>query len=173
VFSSALNDQSTFYDPVVRPLATIRLHYRELSMIYPEPPAFDAPSHRRINRLPTIESQLVAWINAVDRGEAARAITLKRAGFSVYVRRSHRRIEGRDVITLDIANVAIPLRWQRRGWFTAFRQLAERLNPWDAVIYEAVINPDLNRSFQRAGLNTFGEDSYYVLCHRHGRQNTV
>jgi hypothetical protein len=125
-------------------------------------PPIDWRREREINRLPSIETQLITWIDAVGRADAGRCITLKRHGFRVYVRMSLRKLGDRTWTTLDIANVTVPQRFQRRGWFTAFRHLAERLNPWDATYYEAVINLGLRRHFQAAGLHTDGSDSFYV-----------
>jgi len=124
----------------------------------------------RIRRLPTLESQLAAWIYAVDQNLASRNLTLRRAGFQVYVRRSHRKLEGAYLTTLDIATANVPERYRGRGWFRSFRQIAEALNPWDATYYEAVHNPRLAAHFSSEGLASDGELCFYAV---HVRRTAV
>lgn len=117
----------------------------------------------RIFRLPTLESQLAAWVSAVRHDEASRNLTLKRRGFNVYVRRSYRVLQGANVTTLDIASITIPEKARGRGWFRYFRQIAEALNPWNATYYESVLNPRLLAYFNEQGLTPHAENSYYVM----------
>ena len=46
----------------------------------------------QILRLPSLESQLAAWIEAIEEGRVRRNVWLKRGGFQLYVRRSERII---------------------------------------------------------------------------------
>ena len=128
-----------------------------------EAPALDWRREREINRLPSVETQLVVWIDALERGEAGRSVTLKRGGFKVYVRRAVRWAGDKKLTMLVIANVTVPPHLQRRGWFTAFRRLAECVHPWEATSYESVINPHLRDNLMRSGLTPDGEGGFYVV----------
>lgn len=125
-------------------------------------PPYDWHRERAIQRLPSVETQLIAWIDAIERGETGRCITLKRSGFRLYIRRTSHLIDGADVMMLDVASVTIPEKFRGRGWFTAFRGLAERVHPWQATYYESVLNPRLRSHLERAGLIPDGERSFYV-----------
>ncbi|MEV8519503.1 hypothetical protein ABZR86_06855 [Dyella marensis] len=116
-----------------------------------------------ILRLPSLESQFAAWVCAVDRNLASRNLTLKRAGFRAYVRRSYRKLDGIPVVTLDIASISIPERFRGRGWFRQFRQIVEAMNPWNATYYESVHNPQLASYFRSEGLSRDGSCSFYVM----------
>jgi hypothetical protein len=135
-------------------------------MIPDDAPPTDWRREREINRLPSVETQLVAWIDAIQRGEAGRCITLKRNGFRLYVRRSFHLIDDADLMMLDIANVIIPEKFRGRGWFTAFRHLAECAHPWHATYYESVGNPRLREHLRTAGLTPDGERNFYALSPR-------
>ena len=116
-----------------------------------------------ILRLPSLESQFAAWVCAVNRNLASRNLTLKRAGFRAYVRRSYRKLDDIPVITLDIASISIPERLRGRGWFRQFRQIVEAMNPWNATYYESVHNPQLESYFRTEGLACDGSCSFYVM----------
>jgi hypothetical protein len=64
---------------------------------------------------------------------------------------------------LDIANIGVAPQFRGRGWFTAFRRIAEAIQPWDGTYYESVGNPRLQTHFQRAGVIEDGEHNYYAL----------
>ena len=134
----------------------------DTAMTLDDLPPYDWLSERAIQRLPSVETQLIAWIDAIERGDTGRCITLKRGGFRLYIRCTSHRIDGEDVMMLDIANITIPEKLRGRGWFSAFRRLAERVHPWQATYYESVLNPRLRNYFERAGLVPDGERSFYA-----------
>lgn len=125
----------------------------------------------QILRLPSLESQLAAWIEAIEEGRVRRNVWLKRGGFQLYVRRSERIIGQPSLIMLDIASLSVPRRFQSRGWFKQFRRVAESLNPWDATYYEAVVNDQLDSYFRRGDALPAGENSFYVLTPRGSRKS--
>jgi hypothetical protein len=112
--------------------------------------------------LTSVETQLIAWIDAIERGETGRCVTLKRSGFRLYLWRTSHLIDGADVVMLDVPNFTIPEKFRGRGWFTAFRRLAERVHPWQATYYESVLNPRLRSHLERAGMIPDGKPSFYA-----------
>ncbi|NCT68493.1 MAG: hypothetical protein GXC76_12765 [Rhodanobacteraceae bacterium] len=116
-----------------------------------------------ILKLPSVEAQLATWIQAVDQNLVNRSLTLMRGGFTVYVRKSRRTLDGSNVTTLDIASINIHERHRGRGWFRAFRSVAESLNPWDATYYECVNNQRLASYFRSARLSAEHENCFYVF----------
>jgi len=115
-----------------------------------------------ILKLPSLEAQVVAWMDAVASDLVHRNLHLHRRGFKAYVRRSERRLDDRWVTTLDVASISIPEKERGRGWFRNFRRIIESVNPWDAVYYEAVLNPHLDAYFRKEGLASKG-DGFYVM----------
>ena len=118
---------------------------------------------QRLLRLPTIEAQLAAWIRGYEQGMVSRCLTLKRTGFSLYVRCSLRDIEGTELVTLDIAKISSPPKYRGRGWFRSLRQIAEALNPWHATYYEMVHNERLATHLKSAGLASDIARCYYKI----------
>lgn len=120
-------------------------------------------NYRTLLKLPTIESQLLFWFELIDHGLIEGNIWLERAGFKVYVRKTKRNIENKDLIMLDIANIEIPKKFRNRGWFKKFRIIAERLNPWDGVYYDSVKNYRLKEYFEKENIQKEYENNFYVL----------
>ncbi len=119
---------------------------------------------QRLLRLPSLEAQLAAWTDAVERGLVSERLHLQWGGFRLYVRRSHRDLGGRKLQTLDIASIDIPKRFRGRGWFRSFRTIAEALNPWEATYYEMVNNSDLAAHLTTAGLKSDTDRCFYSLA---------
>jgi hypothetical protein len=126
------------------------------------PPVSKRDHEVLIARLPTLETQLIAWIDAVNKDLVHRNLDLGRGSSKVYVRRSDRYLDGRLVVTLDIARISIPEKDRGRGWFRNFRRIVEAVNPWDATYYESVLNPRLDSYFRREGLER-DAGGYYVM----------
>lgn len=120
-------------------------------------------NYRPLLKLPTIESQLLFWFEMIDHGLIDSNLWLKRAGFEVYVRKTKRNIENKDLIMLDIANIKIPEKFRNRGWFKKFRIIAEKLNPWDGVYYDCVENDRLKKYFEKENIQKEYENYFYVL----------
>lgn len=101
-------------------------------------------------RLPSVETQTVAFVEAARAAGRRCNSWLKFRGFRVYLR-YERTYESGDVTlgeTLVIANVEIPERFRNRGWFLRYCELCVALVE-DAVIVECVYNPHLYASLSR------------------------
>jgi hypothetical protein len=106
---------------------------------------------RRPPRLPSIEAQTAAFIDSCKRGSSIERAWLSYAGFYAYLRYSTRlEIEPGRILTdmLTVANVEIPLKLQRRGWFWRYLQLCAALNA-GRILVESVVNPYLRVALQR------------------------
>jgi hypothetical protein len=125
-----------------------------------------------ILRLPSLEAQIVAWVDAVDDDLVHRNVHLHRRGFKAYVRRSRRLLDGRWAKTLDIASISISEKERGRGWFKHFRRIVEAVNPWDATYYEAVLNPRLEAYFRKEGLSNDG-GGFYVMRVAHSPETAI
>jgi len=67
----------------------------------------------------------------------------------VYVRHAHHLINGQPTETLDIANVEVAT--TGKGTFTRFLEMAERLNPHQAIFIENVMSERFANYFRRRG----------------------
>lgn len=104
-----------------------------------------------VPRLPSIEAQTIAFVEesrALPR--PAKPRWLRWDGFWLYVR--HRRDYRIGGLLLSeaivVANVEVPLRYQRRGWFWRYSQLCLALTS-DALVVEEVQNPHLYAAIKR------------------------
>ncbi|MFW5803909.1 MAG: hypothetical protein ACOCWG_01605 [bacterium] len=102
-------------------------------------------------------------IGLVDKDLIDSNIWLKRAGFEIYVRKSRPELEGKRRTILDIANIEIPKKFRNRGWFTSFRTIAERVNPWEGIRYENVWTDYLFDYFKKEELKMQYGRSFYIL----------
>lgn len=101
----------------------------------PRPRPVPDPRETR-RRLPT-ELQLMYWIDEMQSmPEHPRNAWLQRDGAQVYVRAGERWLDGRWATTLEIANWSFSKRQRGKDRILAILDLAERLNPWDAVYVE-------------------------------------
>lgn len=96
-------------------------------------------------RLPSIESQTVAFVDYAWSEPEPINVTVNWAGFSVYLRYARQR-RLTDELTvgecLAISTVDVPQNKQHRGWFWRYCQLCLGLVS-DALVIENVINPAL------------------------------
>ncbi len=106
-----------------------------------------------IGELPTIEAQLVAWMDlTASLGlKRIRNMWLMEDGTHIYVRYSERFLLRSVVRCLDIAHAQMEETLHGKGRFTAFVRFAAAINPWDAIYFEHVGNPWLLSSFRRRG----------------------
>jgi len=111
---------------------------------------------RAILRLPSIETQTVAWFK-YDTAYGWRShfgwrntnFDLVRNGFNVYVRGMLHQCDDRELWTFTIAKVEVPEKFRGRGWFENYLELAWRAMPHDAMVVEQVINRRLFDYFCR------------------------
>lgn len=100
--------------------------------------------------LPTVEDQLIDWIDCVQQpGWSVLNDWLRAGGYSVYVRSGRRNIDGNFRTTLEIASVHIDEDLRGRGWFSRFLVFAEEHSPWEILWVECVENPRLADHFRR------------------------
>ena len=102
-------------------------------------------------RLPTVESQTVEYFDQARNSVLMQPRWLMFEGFKVYLRyrRDFRLSENQTLReVLVIANVEIPERYRRRGWFWRYCQLCAALTE-DGVVIEAVRNPGLRERLRQ------------------------
>ena len=82
----------------------------------------------------------------------------------VYVRKSQRLTNsGRMISCLDLANISISEEHRRKGLCKAVLSLFERVNPYDAVFLENVLNPQLfEHVIKREGWTLARESSCFL-----------
>jgi len=116
-----------------------------------------------LNRIPSIELQLLKWISLVDSGMAPDCADLRRDGSRIWIKRAQHYLPGfgDDVTTLALSNVQVNPRIQGKGWFTGFLDLCDALTPWPAVYVERVQNPRLPAFLRRQGFIALQYDNFY------------
>ncbi|MEA9479272.1 hypothetical protein VC290_02425 [Xanthomonas campestris] len=110
-------------------------------------------TNTQLNRIPSVELQLLTWLRFVKVGGIPNRVDLKRGGFRVQVHPAIHNLDGfgRRVHVLNIAQVVANPRYEGRGWFTGFLELCDELNPWDATYVGSVVNPRLPAFLRRQG----------------------
>jgi hypothetical protein len=123
-------------------------------------------------RLPT-ELQLMYWILEMQADPSLpRNAWLQRDGAQVYVRAGRRLLQGVWIQTLEIANWHFSSRHRGKDRLIALFDLAERLNPWDAVYIEAPSCECLEAYLRSDGWANNGQEqqrSFYRLRHDFAR----
>ena len=101
-------------------------------------------------RLPSVETQTVAFVEAARAARRRSASWLKFRGFRVYLRYEQAYESGDMALgeTLVIANVHSPEGFRDRGWFLHYCELCAALVD-GAVVIECVYNPRLYASLSR------------------------
>lgn len=102
-------------------------------------------------RLPSIESQTLAYVEAARRQRRYPAQWLDWGGFRVFLRyqrfyRLDTELQPGEVLV--IASVEVPERYQRRGWFWRYCQLCASVVK-DGLVLESVLNEDLAEALRR------------------------
>jgi len=104
-----------------------------------------------IRRLPSVESQTVAFFDWMRQSPEHFSGWLRFNGFKVYLRYQRDFRVSEDLVlgeVLVIANVELPARFRNRGWFWRYCQLCAALSP-DGVVLEAVVNPCLRERLRQ------------------------
>jgi len=103
-------------------------------------------------RLPSVETQTVAFVEAARAQEERAAISrwLHWRGFNVYLRYWRNYEVGGEVLgeVIVVASVEIPRRFRRRGWLWRYCQLCYALVE-DGLIVESVLNTELRHALSR------------------------
>lgn len=99
-----------------------------------------------LRRLPSIEAQVVEWIDLMVEKDrlaglkglpAVSSVTMRWRGAEVYCRWTKRReVDTQKVRAFEVANIQIPERLRGRGWFRTFIALLKAVSPTDGIIVE-------------------------------------
>lgn len=119
----------------------------------------------RQRRLPSVETQTVAFVEFARQGGEIMSTWVEWAGFAVYLRYapSRRLTDSLEVgECIAISTIHIPDRLQHRGWFWRYCQLCLGLVE-DALVLEGVVNPSLRASLrQRPEFFEFHDESFVL-----------
>lgn len=76
----------------------------------------------QLNRIPSIELQLLKWIALVDAAMIPNRVDLQRAGTRIWIKRARHDLAGfgEEAPALTLSNVQVNRRLQGKGWFTGF-----------------------------------------------------
>jgi len=91
----------------------------------------------------TIVEKLDAFIKKADEKGWPCNEWISDDKMQVYVRKAIRYLDESKVTVLDIANIIVEEKDQGSGLFTNLIREAERLNPWQGMFIENVLNPIL------------------------------
>jgi len=127
-----------------------------------------------LNRIPSIELQLLRWFSLVDSNLVQDCVDLKRDGSKIYVKRSRQHLPGfgNGVRVFTLSNVFVNPRLQGKGWFTGFLDLCDELNPWAATYVESVQNARLPEFLRRQGFIEIQHKNFYRPSKKWRSQNT-
>jgi len=116
-----------------------------------------------LNRIPSIELQLLKWLSLVDSNLIPGCVELVRGGSRVYIKRARQNLAGfdDDVKVLTLSNVQVNQRLKGKGWFTGFLDLCDELNPWSATYVESVENTRLPPFLRRQGFIELQYQNFY------------
>lgn len=117
----------------------------------------------QLNRIPSIELQLLKWIALVDAAMIPDCVDLQRAGTRIWIKRARHDLAGfgEEVPVLTLSNVQVNRRLQGKGWFTGFLDLCDTLVPWPALYIERVQNQRLPAFLKRKGFIALQHDNFY------------
>lgn len=113
----------------------------------------------RILRLPTLETQMVEWLKVCDRSNIFRRKWIGKSGFKLYADSQLKEFEGKKYSFTVIANISIPGRFHKRGWFKRFEELLFVCTPHDGLIIENVYNEGWKKSLINRGWKLGGPDN--------------
>lgn len=120
-------------------------------------------------RLPSVETQTVAFYETCRKLGLRDSLWLKWRGFQVYLRyyREFTLLNGEKVgEVLVIANIQIPRGFRRRGWFWRYCQLCSAL-ALDGVFIESVNNRALADALRRRPeFREYGDGHFLLRRHR-------
>ncbi len=117
----------------------------------------------KLNKIPSVELQLLKWISLVDAGMIPACVDLKRGGTRIWIKRACHDLAGvgDDVSVLTLSNISLNRRLKVRGWFTEFLALCDALVPWPALYVEGVQNPRLPVFLRLQGFVELQHDNFY------------
>jgi hypothetical protein len=105
---------------------------------------------RRPPKIPSVEAQTVAFLDACKHGHSIEHSTMQYAGFSIYLRYAlQMQLSPERTVRnlLIIGNVDIPEKLRDRGWFWRYVQLCAALNDGHLLV-QSVVNKRLLASLR-------------------------
>lgn len=99
------------------------------------------------------EVQLSAWLERRKASRLPSGIWFENEVFSLFVRDSRRVRPDRNVLVrcLDFATVGVQPAYQRLGICSRLIEIMDRLNPFDAIYVENVLEPSQYGIYERRG----------------------
>lgn len=104
----------------------------------------------QIWKLPSVETQLMAWFDWAEKWVSHTNTDLTRGGTSLYVRLSHWEANGRCFKFIDFASVTVTKGHRGKGWFSMLCRIAIKCMPFDGIVYECVQNKGLAASLSKS-----------------------
>ncbi len=106
-------------------------------------------------RLPSAESQTIAFMEKVRRERKIKAVSdIRWDGFKVYLRYASKGYlppPNEHLEVLVIANITVPEKYRRRGWFWRYCQMCLSLAK-NGIVIECVLNEQLLAALRRNAL---------------------
>jgi hypothetical protein len=122
---------------------------------------------RRLERIPTLETQLIQAFRIIGRygGDFdppyTGAFDLRRGGFHVYIRSDFWRLDKTPLWVLTVGTVEVPPRYWGRGWFRNFSEIVYHTMPHNALVLENVMNEAVYAAFsKKPDYIPFNQNSY-------------
>jgi hypothetical protein len=113
-----------------------------------------------------MREKLIAFLDSPRRNT-----WLTSGGISVYVRKGfHIGSDGQPHTYLDIANIEVKPKLQRKGRYKAFLALCHELQPYDGIYHENVHNEILRSYYRRLALtdDRWSERGQHFFWETHG-----
>ena len=121
-------------------------------------------------RLPSVESQTIAFIEKVRQRQLARGSSdIKWDGFKVYlryIRKGYLPPPNEDLEVIVIASIKVPMKYRQRSWFWRYCQLCLCLAK-DGIVIECVLNEQLLKTLRRNPLFEEYIEGNFLLHKQH------
>jgi hypothetical protein len=121
-----------------------------------------ADNFLEIEKLPSIESMFIKWMELADQALIYPNAYLKYGQIEIYVRKSKRRLYDNEYIMLDVARMNVYQSYYTE-WFKIFKKLIDALNPWEGVYYENIDNEEIVDYLKLKGYKQYGSSSFYSI----------
>lgn len=125
---------------------------------------------KKIRQQKTIEEMFELWINEIGEYKfddktphSLSRVFLKKNGYELYLRFSERQINSELRRCFDIAQVAVPPKFQNRGWFKNFILLASKTEGIDGIYVESVSSKILRAALPKWNFILVDKANNYFL----------
>ena len=118
-----------------------------------------------LSKLPSVEGQLVHWLEQTAKEGVSRSNWLSANGVKVRVHYQKELIGNQWIPALVISELCAPDRYIRTGGLKWFLAVATGCNPWEALVLKSVSKADLVRLLMEEGFsaNPQNKEDYYLL----------